>query len=226
MDRSSPIASAEESSADAPSTDGPASPAERPSLGAAPSADAGPSPSDLTRPETLPIDARPDGAPPVPSSEAGASLRAAEPGAAGAAHAPAHVAGPRGPFPPGWLDALPAASALSADGWQTAEIRLDGGEGTVEVSARRDGDDRVAVTAAFSDPALSARPEADALRARREAAYGAQVDLSFADGRSPRQKDAPAPDRPAPAPPTASAPADAPDSPPPVRPRGPREWIG
>jgi hypothetical protein len=126
-----------------------------------------------------------------------------------------------------WLDALPAAPTLRRDGWQSAEVRLDGG-GTVEVRAKRGDDDRVAVTVRFSDPAVAARTEADAaaLRTRLEAAYGAQVDLSFSDGRGRQPQEAPAPSRPAltaaltsdaPTPPTTSAPSRA---------NGSREWIG
>ena len=134
-----------------------------------------------------------------------------------------------------WLDRLVerAPRPLTAQ-WQTLEIALPEGEGTVSVRARRE-DEAVAVAVHFSDPRLRgiAGAHADRLQEALRAQYDADVTLSLlndsaggsgghrhdADGGAARHgRRSPAP--------AAAAPAPAPSSPRPTHPGSAREWIG
>ena len=137
------------------------------------------------------------------------------------------------PLPLGWIDRLPRLGPVTtpgfdADAWQAVEVRLEEGDGTVEIRARRH-EEGVAVTLRFSDPAVAQRAEreADTLRARLESTYGTAVDLSFTGGSA---ADRGADDRqtspPAASLTTTSASPDTAPKNPAARPLGRREWIG
>ncbi|WP_457651530.1 hypothetical protein [Rhodocaloribacter sp.] len=90
---------------------------------------------------------------------------------------------PRGPVSAAWLRAAlhRNGGALSArDGWNMLEMKLDDGDGTMIIKARRDAE-RVAVTVGFSDPHLRAltAEHADRLQEALRRHYDASVDLSF-----------------------------------------------
>ncbi len=90
---------------------------------------------------------------------------------------------PRGPVSAAWLRAAlhQNGGALSArDGWNMLEMKLDDGDGTMIIKARRDAE-RVAVTVGFSDPHLRAltAENADRLQEALRRHYDASVDLSF-----------------------------------------------
>ena len=77
------------------------------------------------------------------------------------------------------------------DGWKVLEMKLDEGDGTMTVRARRE-DGRVAVTVGFSDPELRAlaAAQADRLQQTLQAEYDTTVDFSLltsGDGEGRRQ---------------------------------------
>ena len=97
-------------------------------------------------------------------------------------------------LPVAWLRAVldqPLRSLAPGAAWQSLQIQLDDGEGTLTIQTRRD-DDRVSVAVGFSDGHLRglASASADRIQAVLQEHFGASVDLSLtSDGSGDAPRD-------------------------------------
>ncbi len=145
------------------------------------------------------------------------------------------TASPRRALSAAWLRAVldrPLRGHAPTAAWQSLQIRLDDGEGTLTIQTRR-SDDGLVVAVGFSDAGLRglASAGADRIQAVLQEHFGASVDLSLSGGGA---GDAPPQDRadeqplgPSFSSPAAASDSDAPAaSPAPRRGSGHHEWVG
>jgi len=136
-------------------------------------------PEIVTSEGTLPEAERPDSAALV-SSDAPDATAADDASAASRTKTPPSL---QRTLPVAWLRAMldqPLRDLTPGAAWQSLQIRLDEGEGTLTIQTRRD-DDRIAVAVGFSDGHLRslASASADRIQAVLQEHFGASVDLSL-----------------------------------------------